>query len=304
MELIREAPPTQEQGKVYKDGVELLKGFTLSERWLLEHEDIVKQYSQFFSAYPDLFIDLITPSDSNFQLYFYQRIFLRACMRYRYHYCTAPRAFSKTFLSILALFLKCIFQPRSKVFICAPGKNQSAKIAKEKIIEIYQLFPILRKEVIGGDISDTPGNFGTDYITIKFRNQSVFDVVGALDSTRGGRRSGGLIDEVRDHDGSLLNEVVLPLMNVDRRTLRGEINPFEKQQTQFYMTSAGTKATFAYEKQVELFENEILDPSNTFVWGCDYRVPLLHNLLNKTYIKEIKTSATFKEDSFARELTA
>lgn len=36
-----------------------------------------------------------------------------------------------------------------------------------------------------------------DYVTLKFRNGSQFDVVGALDSQRGGRRSGGLIDEVR-----------------------------------------------------------------------------------------------------------
>lgn len=36
-----------------------------------------------------------------------------------------------------------------------------------------------------------------DYVTLKFRNGSQFDVVGALDSTRGGRRHGGLIDEVR-----------------------------------------------------------------------------------------------------------
>ena len=41
---------------------------------------------------------------------------------------------------------------------------------------------------MGGDISDTPGNFGKDYMTLTFKNGSVLDVVGALDSTRGGRR--------------------------------------------------------------------------------------------------------------------
>ena len=94
------------------------------------------------------------------------------------------------------------------------------------------------------------------------------------------------------------------LMNVDRRTTKGLVNPYEPHQTQFYMTSAGTKATFAYEKLIELFEDEIINPDNTFVWGCDYRVPLKHGLLNKTFLNEIRTSSTFKEDSFARELTA
>ena len=82
-------------------------------------------------------MDMITPSYSNFQLYFYQRIFLRACMRYRYHYCVAPRAFSKSFISILAGYLRCMFLPNSKYFICAPGKEQGAKIAKEKFDEIF-----------------------------------------------------------------------------------------------------------------------------------------------------------------------
>lgn len=152
---------------------------------------------------------------------------MRACMRYRYHYCTAPRAFSKTFVSILALFLKCMFLPRTKAFIVAPAKSQAAKNTKEKIIEIYQHWPLLKKEIVGGDVSDMPGNFGKDYITLTFKNGSVLDVVGALDSTRGGRRNCGLIDEVRDHDADALNDVVLPLMNVDRRMPNGDVNPYE-----------------------------------------------------------------------------
>lgn len=79
----------------YKEGVELEKGVILTEEYLLKHEELFKKYANFFSAYPDIFIDLITPEESNFSLFFFQRIFLRACMRYRYHYCTACRAFSK-----------------------------------------------------------------------------------------------------------------------------------------------------------------------------------------------------------------
>ena len=142
----------------YKEGVELEKGVVLTEEYLLKHEELFKQYANFFSAYPDIFIDLITPTESNFSLFFFQRIFLRACMRYRYHYCTACRAFSKTFISILALYLECMFRPGVKLFICAPGKNQSAKIAKDKIYEIWDKLPFLKKEIVGD------GNFGKDYV--------------------------------------------------------------------------------------------------------------------------------------------
>lgn len=122
-----------------------------------------------------------------------------------------------------------------------------------------------------------------------------------MDTTRGGRRHGGLIDEIRDHDAELLNEVVLPLMNVSRKMVNGKLNPYEPHQSQFFMTSAGTKATFAYEKCLEVFSRSIINPKDYFCWGCDYRVPMMHGLLDKSYVNDIKTSSTFNEESFARE---
>ena len=196
-----------------RDGIEIEKGVVLNEDYLKEHFDEIGDMFSIFTAYPDIYLDLIKPQDSNFELFFYQRITLRAVMRYKDIFITAPRAFSKSFITILGLILQCVFIPGTKRFICAPNKNQSAQIAKEKIVEIYDHWPLLRKEVIGGEISDTPGNFGKDYVTLKFRNGSQFDVVGALDSQRGGRRHGGLIDEIRDHEEQPINEIVLPLMN-------------------------------------------------------------------------------------------
>ena len=87
-----------------REGLPIEKGITLTEKYLEANEELFKKYAEFFTVYPDLFLDLITPSDSNFQLFFYQRIFLRACMRYRIVYVTACRAWSKSFLTILAFF--------------------------------------------------------------------------------------------------------------------------------------------------------------------------------------------------------
>lgn len=174
----------------YKKGIPVEKGVILSEEYLIEHKEEIGNMLTFFTAYPDLFIDLITPEDDNFQLFFYQRIFLRAAMRFKSIYLTAARAFSKSFLTILALMLQCIFIPGRKVFICAPNKNQGAQIAKEKITEIYRHWPLIKNEVFGSELTDTPGNFGKDYVNIRFRNGSQFDVVGALESTLGGRRHG------------------------------------------------------------------------------------------------------------------
>lgn len=284
-----------------REGIEIEKGAVLNEAYMEEHFTEIGNMLSIFSGYPDIYLDLIKPADSNFSLFFYQRITLRALMRYRDVYITAPRAFSKSFITILGLILQCIFIPGTKRFICAPNKNQSAQIAKEKIIEIYDHWPLLRKEVVGGDISDTPGNFGKDYVTLKFRNGSQFDVVGALDSTRGGRRHGGLIDEVRDHEEGPINEVVLPLMNVSRRLPDNTVNPKEPNQERIFMTSAGVKTSFAYDILLDVFEDAIIHPKSSFCIGCDYRVPLMHGLLDKTYINKLKTSPSYNAESFARE---
>ena len=128
-----------------REGIEIDKGAVLTAPYLEAHEDLFREYASFFSAYPDIFLDLIKPSSSNFTLFFYQRIVLRAIMRFREVYVVACRAFSKSFLTILAMFLQCVFIPGTKRFICAPAKNQSAQIAREKIFEIYNNWPLLRR---------------------------------------------------------------------------------------------------------------------------------------------------------------
>ena len=285
----------------YRNGIEIEKGVVVTEDFLRKNFDELGEMLSIFTVYPDIFLDFITPEDSNFQLFFYQRVTLRAIMRYKTIYVTAPRAFSKSFITILGLMLQCIFMPGTKRFICAPGKGQSAQIAKEKIVEIYDRWPLIRKEVVGGEVDDTPGNFGKDYVTLKFRNGSQFDVVGALDSQRGGRRHGGLIDEVRDHEEAPINEIVLPLMNVSRRMPDNTVNPKEPNQQRIFMTSAGVKTSFAYNLLLDAFEKSVISPETSIVIGCDYRVPILHGLLEKDYVNELKMSPSYNDESFARE---
>ena len=75
----------------------------------------------FYREYPDLFIDDIKGPDCKFEFYYYQRIFLRAVMRHRKVYATFPRGFSKSFLSMLALMIRCILYPNVELFITTGG---------------------------------------------------------------------------------------------------------------------------------------------------------------------------------------
>lgn len=284
--------------KIYRDGIELEKGVVLTSEKLNKIKGALFKLIRIFSVYPDLYLDIITPKNSNFKLFFYQRILLRSFMRYTTIYITATRAAAKTFLAILAKYLQCMFVPGHIGSIVAPNKTQAAKIAKQKIYEIWRIWPLLKKEV------DT-ANFGKDYTDLMFKNGSRLSIVGALDSDRGIRTHSTLIDEVRDQDGQMIAEVILPQMNVSRRNINGDVNPYEKINTQvIYATSAGMKSSFAYEALIDTLEMAVIDPKRNLVLGFDYRIPVLHKLIDPNYVKKLKLSSSYDEITFASEYLA
>lgn len=86
---------------------------------------VLRQYIAFWREYPDIFVEFLCGDNpENFKLFFYQRVFLRAVMRHRYAYATYPRAYSKSFLSILVLMIRCILFPNSKLFVTTGGKER------------------------------------------------------------------------------------------------------------------------------------------------------------------------------------
>ena len=281
--------------RLYHDGIELEKGVVLTPSFLERNENLIANCIQTWSAYPDVYLDLITPENSTLTLFPYQRIFLRACMRYTNIFITAARATSKTFLSILAKYLQCMFLPNHVGSIVAPNKQQASKITKQKVEEIWRLWPLLEKEV-------EKANFGKDYVDLFFKNGSRLSVVGALDSDRGIRTHATLIDEARDQDGDAISEIILPQMNVSRRMPNGLVNPNEPINTQvIYATSAGTKSSFAYAALIDTFERAIIDPKSSFCIGLDYRIPAQHGLIDAKFVQGLKLSPSYNETTFAAE---
>ena len=142
-----------------------------------------RKYCEEWISYPDYFIDFIKSKDCKIDLYPYQRLYLRVLMRYRKVFITATRGTAKSFTEILAMYLKCMFRPGIKLFICAPQKEQAAKIAQDNIEDIWDYYPILKGEI-------KYKSFAKDYTKLIFHNGSRLDVVQAKDSQRGGRRNG------------------------------------------------------------------------------------------------------------------
>ena len=269
------------------------------ERILAQIPELTKAFS-FYREYPDIFVEFLCGDNpENFQLYFYQRVFLRAVMRHRYAYATFPRAYSKSFLSILVLMIRCILYPSAKLFITTGGKEQAAGIAKEKVDELCKLIPGLRNE-----IDWRPGKTvsSKDNVRYQFKNGSVLDIIAARQSSRGKRKHGGLIEECILVDGTLLNEVIIPTMNVSRRLSDGSFKDEEVlNKSQIYVTTAGWKNSFAYEKLIQLLIQQIIDPAEAVILGGSWRIPVMEELLSRSFIQELKLDGTYNDASFARE---
>lgn len=110
-----------------------------------------------------------------------------------------------------------------------------------------------------------------------------------------------VLEECAMIDGDVLSSVILPTMNLKRRTKRGLIVDGEPQQVQVYITSASSKNTYAYERLIELLIMECVDPTQAFVWGSSYELPVYYGLLDKNFLQEQKLSTTFDSEIFARE---
>ena len=281
------------QGEM-REGVPVEKGVVITEEFLLKNEKLFQDYSRYFMLYPDLFLDMIATKTCPIKFYYYQRILLRAMMRYRYFFGTFTRATSKSFLAIMSCYLACMFLPRSKRFVVSEFKKSSLAIVKQKLEEIWTYWPLLKTEILSQHMS-------TDYIELTFKNGSIFQILTLGASSRGQRATGGIMEEAALIDGTALAEVIIPMMNIPRMTADGGKNEEEPHSQQTYITSAGSKNTFAYERLIELTTLSVLEPDDYFICGASYELPLHYGLFDKKTIQDQKLSSTFSSDGFARE---
>ena len=265
----------------------------------------LRNYIAFWREYPDLFVDFLVRGtrsevrEGEFQFYFYQRVFLRVVMRYQYVYAVFPRAFSKSFLSIIALLCRCILYPRIKLFVTSGGKEQAAQILKDKVSEICTLIPGFAREI---DWRRGKTQEGKDYCKYIFKNGSELDNLAARESTRGKRRHGGLVEECVGVDDKILREVIIPTMAISRRCMDGTTQQTETaNKSQVFITTAGYKGTFPYERLIGFLVRMVMQPERCFVLGGTWRLPVEVGLQSKTFIADQKEEGTFNEASFGRE---
>ena len=277
------------------------KKIGLSEERVRAVISIGRQYIAYWREYPDMFVDYLLEmgNPQDFKFFFYQRVFLRIAMRHQYVYAVFPRAYSKSFLSIMTLMIRCILYPKCKLFVTSGGKEQAAGIMKEKVQEICNLIPAFKQEI---DWTRGKTLEGKDYAKYVFQNESYFDNIAARESSRGKRRHAGVIEECVGVDGQILSEVIIPTMNISRMCMDGSTHPEERlNKSQLYITTAGYKNTYPYDKLIQFLVWQIVKPEKAMIMGGTYKIPVLVKLLDKNFVKDLKMDGTFNESSFARE---
>ncbi len=199
----------------------------------------------------------------------------------------------------MALMLRCTFYPRSHLFVTTGGKQQAASITMAKVEEICHLLPVLEKEINWQRGKTTKGRDNVRYV---WKNGSTLDILVASEKSRGQRRTGGLMEQCVLIDGTTLNEVIIPTTNVDRVLADGSMHKNELiNKSQIYITTAGWKNTFAYDKLIQLLVQSIINPNEVMIMGGTYETPVKEGLLNEDFVDQLKLSGTFNEDSFDRQ---
>ena len=274
-------------------------GRVVTEERLLRILPELEKYYELWLAYPDKLVDLLMPIDTAFKLMPFQILALRINARHKLVFQTATRGYSKSFIAILSKTIQGILLPRSKLSVVSEFKQQATQIGREKINELKYLMPLLAEEFNEAHGSGQANS--KDFLRKVFKNQSELDIVSVEDSTRGGRRHSILLEEAKDLPAHEVNAVILPLLNIARRTSIGELNPNEPSQQQLYVGSAGTKNSFAYEKNIEILVTCAIAPTKAFCWGGNYKIPVYYGLLDEEFVIDQMNSSTYSEADFARE---
>ena len=286
-----------------RDGIPIEKGVVLTREYLDNNQELFTKYLDLWIRYPDLLLDMIQDQEDakNFHLMPFQRVSLRASMRYRYHFWTATRATSKSFTAYLSAFMRAMLLPRSTIMIASDTKGTVIKIAEAKFEEIFRHWPLLRKELATRvDDGKTGIKSSGNYYEIVLKNKSTITVV-SKDTSRGLRATAAILEEAALIEEIPFNEVLWPQMNIARREVDGSLNPNEPSAAQIFITTAAERTVFMYQKLIEITVNAVLRPKEYFSWGLSYEVPLHYGLLDKATLMDQRYSNTVSEDSFARE---
>ena len=212
----------------------------------------------------------------------FQKFLLCLMMRDVYTMFLASRGLGKTFLTALYCIIRCILYPGTKIVVAAGQKSQSMKIVTEKIPEIIEGRPLLKRE-----IEAIRTGLNEDRPNVSFRNGSWIKVVAATDGARSARANILILDEFRMIDENVYRAVLRPFLAVNRqpgyRSKPEYANyPLERNQ-EIFLSSCYFKSNWAYDRY-KVFRNAMKQGKGYGVYVFPYQMAVKSGLKDKRQV--------------------
>lgn len=222
----------------------------------------------FLRWYPDIAYDLIAPKDGKkkLELDIDQRITLRTLVRFPEDYLCVIRGYGKTMLHIMAQYHVARFFPAISLSITASTKESAVSIWEDKHNEILEFYPALKDEI-------KTARFSKDTGYVEWVNGSWMDALANTQQSKGKRRRRGGLEESNLIDKDVLEDAVLPIFNIPRRTLGNIIDPEELNGQVNRYTTSGYKNSNEYDVIRSVYD-KMVDLKGGFIIGADWRLPV------------------------------
>ena len=227
-------------------------------------------YYQFVSWakwYPDRFIELFKSEESNMQLHYDQRIFMRCDIRFQSMYGVFSRGYAKTYTEVLDDFIVAILNPNITLSVTAQTRENAAALLQDKTNEILTHYPLLENEI-------EYKRFSKNDAIIKLKNGATITNLANSQTSKGRRRHRIKIEESALLNNALFEDALAPIVEVPRTT-SGSLALVDPEEMNFqihFFTTSGYRGSDEFARSVRMV-NGMRNLTGDIVLGSSWRLP-------------------------------
>jgi ribonucleoside-diphosphate reductase alpha chain len=235
----------------------------------------------FLRWYPDIAYDLMKPkTGKKLELDADQRMTLRMLVRMPDNYLCVIRGYGKTMLHIMAHYHIARFFPNARLSVTASTRESAVSIWQSKHKELLEFYPSLADEI-------KYFSFAKDRGTVQFVNGSEVDALANSQQSKGQRRHRGGLEESNIIDKKTLEDAVIPIFNIPRRTSGNEIDPDELNGQINRYTTSGYKNSDEFDV-IKLNLENMKNLNGAFLTGSDWILPVYYGRQKKSLVDKAR----------------
>lgn len=248
--------------------------------------------------YPDLYIELFKSEDSNMQLHYDQRVFMRCDVRFQSMYGTFSRGYAKTYTEVLDDVIVATLTPNITLSVTAQTRENSAALLQDKINEILMHYPLLENEI-------EYKRFSKNDALVKFKSGAILTNLANTQQSKGRRRHRIKVEESALLNDALFQDALAPIVEVPRTTA-GSLAIVDPEEMNFqihFFTTSGYRGSDEYHRSVRMVQG-MRDCTGDIVLGSSWRLPCYYGRgSNKTQIikKKRNSNPVFFSQNYEQE---